>query len=194
MATDVVTKGLQKFAASAADEKANKFGICNSRGELVTNSYLSRYVQCWCRKEHGYVKDRKANFAYFMSDQFLATMVGKTASQVGKAASLDARWDLHKPATGLPAQPVTEDAMPDAPVDEVPAAPAEQVFETTLESESAGEPAPRLTKKQLAALAKKQHDIEVLRAQADALKATAGEPSVADALSSIAREIQVLSA
>jgi hypothetical protein len=191
MATDVVTKGLQKFAASAADEKANKFGILNSRGELVTNAYLSRYVQCWCRKEHGYVKDRKANFAYFMSDQFLATMVGKTASQVGKAASLDARWDLHKPATGLPAQPVTEDAMP---VETVATAPTEQVFETSLKSEPAGEPAPRLTKKQLAELARKQHDIEVLRAQADALKATSDDPATAGALSSIAREIEVIDA
>lgn len=188
MATESV-KGLQKFAASAADEKANKFGICNSRGELVTNSYLSRYVQCWCRKENGYVKDRKANFTYFASDAWLATMVGKTASQVGKAASLDARWNLHKPATGLPAQPVTKDAIPE---ETIAAVPVEQVFETSLESEPAGEPAPRLTKKQLAELARKQHDIEVLRAQADALAATAGEPATQDALASIAREIQVL--
>lgn len=92
-AAPVARKGFQKFA-EAGDDAANPYGITNSRGQVVTNGYLSRYIQCWCRQGDGYVKDRKANFTYFMSDAFLSQHVGKTASQIGKAASTDARWGL----------------------------------------------------------------------------------------------------
>lgn len=92
-AQPVVRKGFQKFA-EAGDGAANPYGITNSRGQIVTNGYLSRYIQCWCRQGDGFVKNRKENFAYFMSDAFLSQHVGKTASQIGKAASIDARWGL----------------------------------------------------------------------------------------------------
>ena len=84
-------KGFQKFA-EAGDDAANPYGITNSRGQIVTNGYLSRYIQCWCRQGDGFTKDRKANFTYFMSDEFLSQHVGKTASQIGKAASISPRW------------------------------------------------------------------------------------------------------
>ena len=84
-------------------EDGNRFGIKNDRGETVTNEYLRRYIQCWCRKEHGYSLNRKANFDYFMSDAWLETQRGKTASQVGKAASIHERWGkLSKQTAGSP--------------------------------------------------------------------------------------------
>ena len=89
----VVRKGFQKFA-EAGDDAANPYGVTNSRGQVVTNGYLSRYIQCWCRQGDGFTKNRKENFAYFMSDAFLSQHAGKTASQIGKAASIDARWGL----------------------------------------------------------------------------------------------------
>jgi hypothetical protein len=86
------TKTFVKFAASETDDNANKYGIKNGRGEIVTDAYLRRYIQCWCRSGDGFTQNRDANFAFFMSDEFLATQRGKTASQVGKAASLSELW------------------------------------------------------------------------------------------------------
>ena len=80
-------KGLEKFGK-------NRFGILNSKGEEVSEDYLRRYIHCWCRVSDGFVHNRKANIAYFMSDEFLAQHSGKTASQVGKAASIDPRWKV----------------------------------------------------------------------------------------------------
>ena len=89
----VATKSVfTKFAESTDDESANKFNVRNNRGQLVTNGYLRRYIQCWCRSGMGYTTNRAANFDYFMSEEFLSMHVGETASAIGKAASLDARW------------------------------------------------------------------------------------------------------
>jgi hypothetical protein len=71
----------------------NPFGVCNSHAIEVTPEYLSRYVQCWCRKADGFVYNRKANIAYFTSPEFVNAHPGLTASQLGKVASLDARWN-----------------------------------------------------------------------------------------------------
>jgi len=154
-ATPKVT-GLVKFATDAADERANKFGICNNRGELVTSAYLDRYVQCWCRKENGYTLNRKENFVYFRSEAFLSTMVGKTASQVGKVASLDSRWGVIIKKTAAKTPATTGEPAPtvETSTAEVPPT-SETVFESTPPAESAGEPAPaaqepekKLSKKQ----------------------------------------------
>ena len=86
-------KGFRKFA-ELGENDANPYGITNSRGQVVTKGYLSRYIQCWCRKGDGYSKNRSENFRYFMSDEFLSQHADKTASQIGKAASIDPRWGL----------------------------------------------------------------------------------------------------
>lgn len=92
-AAGVPVKGvLQKFAESADDAKANQYGICNERGELVTRQYLSRYIQCNCRQGNGFVANRKENFAYFMSDAFLSECRGMTANEVGRKAAASPRW------------------------------------------------------------------------------------------------------
>jgi hypothetical protein len=72
---------------------SNRFGITNSRGEVVSEDYLRRYIHCWCRAEHGFTHNRKENIAYFMSDEFLSQHPGKTASQIGKIASQSERWN-----------------------------------------------------------------------------------------------------
>jgi hypothetical protein len=115
-AAQKVGQTFRKFA-QAGDNDANIFGITNNRGEIVTNSYLRRYIQCWCRAPHGYTKNRKANFDYFMSEEFLSLHIGKTASQIGKAASSDARWGLVKPAPAPADEPADEAATDEAPVD-----------------------------------------------------------------------------
>lgn len=71
----------------------NEFGIVNSAGQVVTRDYLRRYIHCWCRVSDGFVYNRKQNIEYFMSNEFLAKHRGKTASQVGKAASMSDRWN-----------------------------------------------------------------------------------------------------
>lgn len=109
-------KGFRKFA-DLGDNDANPYGITNSRGQVVTKGYLSRYIQCWCRKGDGYHKDRSANFAYFMSDEFLSQHADKTASQIGKAASIDPRWGL----APKPAKPDTNIATADPVAVNIPA-------------------------------------------------------------------------
>jgi hypothetical protein len=118
MGTDLKVKGLVKFADSLADEQANAYGIQNSRGQIVTNTYLARYIQCWCRVGNGYTANRKANFAHFMSAEFLSNCTGLTASQVGRKASLDERW-------GIPAK-ISRKAGAPAPAQE-PVIPVELV-------------------------------------------------------------------
>jgi hypothetical protein len=66
--------------------------ILNSRGERVTKEYMNRYIQCWCRQGDGFTHNRRDNFKYFMSDEFLSANAGKTASQIGKIASMSDRW------------------------------------------------------------------------------------------------------
>jgi hypothetical protein len=90
-------KGLKKFAGPNGED-ANEYGITNDRGQVVTTQYLARYIQCWCRTGDGYIDDRKANFAYFMSHAFLSAHATLTASQVGKAAASDPRWNRVIPA------------------------------------------------------------------------------------------------
>lgn len=99
---------LVKFVKSESDSKANKFDIRNSDGELVSMDYLRRYIHCWCRVSDGYTHNRKTNIEYFMSDTFLAQHRGKTASQVGKAASIDARWNITPTTPATPTTPVAE--------------------------------------------------------------------------------------
>ncbi len=133
------SNGLQKFAPSATDPKANKFGITNSRGEGVTREYLNHYVQCWCRLPEYENPNRKVFFAYFASDKFLSTCVGLTASQVGHKASIDPRWGLNKTAkrpigAAKPAASAPADQQPEVPADP---APVEPTFEQTLAEEPA---------------------------------------------------------
>jgi len=109
-----VRKAFRKFA-EAGDNDANAYGIKNNRGEVVTTAYLRRYIQCWCRTGDGFLKNRAENFAYFMTEAFLSQHVGKTASQVGKAASVDARWGLPPKAPAVAKAPAgTKVATPDA--------------------------------------------------------------------------------
>lgn len=188
------SNGLVKFAVDAADPKANKFGIVNGRGELVTTQYLARYIQCWCRQENGYVKNRKENFAYFMSNAFLSTCIGMTASQVGKKASVDARWGIAKKAQpadaplpidpALQIEPTFETIVAGEPVEEV-SAPADQLI-----SEPAYEKP--LSKKEAARRARAQLAIATLEAQKNALKPTADEPATKDAIAAIDREIEII--
>ena len=111
---DQVRKAFRKFA-EAGDNDANAYGIKNNRGEVVTTAYLRRYIQCWCRTGDGFLKNRAENFAYFMTEAFLSQHVGKTASQVGKAASVDARWGLPPKAPAVAKAPAgTKVATPDA--------------------------------------------------------------------------------
>ena len=85
------TASLRKFA-EPVDPDANPWGITNDRGQLVTRSYLSRYIQCWCRKPDGFVLNRKENFAFFMTDAFMNQHRGKHASEVGHEASKSTLW------------------------------------------------------------------------------------------------------
>lgn len=82
--------GLTKFGT-------NKFGITNKEGAIVTPEYLSRYIQCQCRKADGYdcsPDQRTVLFRYFMSDEFLARCAARhlTACQVGYEAAIDPKW------------------------------------------------------------------------------------------------------
>ena len=119
---------LRKFA-EANDPDANRYGIVNDRGQLVTNAYLSRYIQCWCRIPDGFVENRKQNFAWFMSDEFLSQHVGSTASKVGHAASQSDRWGSHnqkgRPSgAGKTFVPLAEAPQPVAAEQQVPTADA----------------------------------------------------------------------
>jgi hypothetical protein len=72
----------------------NRFGIVNSKGEVVSEDYLRRYIHCWCRKDDPMynVPNRGQIIDHFMSDEFLSKHLGKTASQIGKIASIDPIW------------------------------------------------------------------------------------------------------
>jgi hypothetical protein len=70
----------------------NRYGVVNAAGQQVSEEYLRRYIHCWCRVSNGFTHNRAANIAYFMSDEFLSQHTGKTASQIGKAASLSPLW------------------------------------------------------------------------------------------------------
>jgi hypothetical protein len=87
---------MAKVAAIVNKFGENKWGFTNSRGEELAREYLVRYVQCWCRKDEGYVTNRASNMAYFTSDEFFAKCAArgvKTGSEVGHVAALDAsRW------------------------------------------------------------------------------------------------------
>lgn len=83
---------LTKFAA-------NPYSIRNSTGDLVSMDYLRRYIHCWCRVSDGFIHNRKANIEYFMSPAFLTPLKGKTASEIGKIASLDPRWGMSRQTT-----------------------------------------------------------------------------------------------
>ena len=75
----------------------NRFGICNSKGEIVSEDYLRKYIHCCCRVSAGYTLDRKSNIEYFMSDEFLSANSGKTACQIGIIASKSERWGKIEP-------------------------------------------------------------------------------------------------
>jgi hypothetical protein len=185
MTEQIVKKGFVKFAASVDAVDANKFGITNSRNEVVTDGYLRRYIQCWCRQEHGFVKDRKANFEYFMSGEFLSQQVGKTASQVGKAASISDRWGIvRRPAiAGEPPAVITSMATAvvngETPVESEPEVsnPVESLAET------------QAHQKRLRKNAKK---IEELTGQIAALRATADDPAAAETIEIATRELELL--
>jgi hypothetical protein len=145
----MATTIFEKFAATP--EKGNKWGITNDRHELVTEAYLRRYIQCWCRSEHGFTLNRKANFDFFMTDAFIKPLVAagiKTASRIGKAASESPLWGRAKTATpavvavvgdspaatgeSTTSEPVTgeQPAAADAPAAEVPVTEPAVVIET----------------------------------------------------------------
>jgi hypothetical protein len=88
---------LYKFASDKTP--GNKWGIMNSTDEVVTVEYLRRYIHCWNRIQDGFVHDRKHNIAYFLSDAFLLTCGGLTASQVGQKARFSPLWK--RPVDGL---------------------------------------------------------------------------------------------
>lgn len=119
----------QKFAADADDKKANRYNIRNTRGELVTMEYLNRYVQCWCRIGDGFNNDRKANFVYFSSHEFLKQHVGETASAVGRAAAADLRWSKNRKSAAPAAAPVAAETLvvPDAPATPAVMTPEEEI-------------------------------------------------------------------
>jgi len=91
VATPKVT--FRKFA-ELTDDDVNPWGVTNDRNQLITIGYLSRYIQCWCRKADGFELNRKVNFAYFLTDEWMSQWVGKkmNASQIGQQASLSPRW------------------------------------------------------------------------------------------------------
>ena len=81
------------MSANLSKFGSNRFAISNGSGQVVSEDYLRRYIHCWCRASNGFTHNRSANIAYFMSDEFLSQHKGKTASQIGKAASLSPRWN-----------------------------------------------------------------------------------------------------
>jgi hypothetical protein len=98
--------GLNKFASESV--AGNKFGIVNSRGEVVTMEYLRRYLHCWCRVADGFVSTKRHEIIeHYMSDAVLTRCKGMTASQIGKACSLDPRWNRRIPVDKRPAADTT---------------------------------------------------------------------------------------
>jgi hypothetical protein len=100
-------------------------------------------VQCWCRKGNGFNTNRKSNFEYFASDEFLTGCIGLTASQVGKRASISELWGLVVKPAGEPATsaPVDTAEMVDAINERFESVMAAvETDATTVESQSAGEP------------------------------------------------------
>lgn len=190
----------EKFAVDP--EKGNKWGITNDRGDLVTESYLRRYVQCWCRAEHGYVLNRKANFEFFMSDEFIKPLVAsgiKTASQIGKAASIHPRWGkIAETAKGVkPVTPKTTNPAPESNgwytddngvlvrrpgySEPAPAAPAKTATLTAEQRETHASKMERITRQ---ARERKQADIEAMRKSLEE-SAAAGNDSAKHALQQI---------
>jgi hypothetical protein len=98
-----------KFASESVT--GNTYGIVNDDGQIVTLDYLRRYIHCWCRVSDGFTTNRKANIAYFMSAEFLSAHKGMTASQIGHAASLDARWDRHVDPSAKPTRTAKQPAV-----------------------------------------------------------------------------------
>lgn len=113
-----VSKSKSHFAASPAAPEANKWGIVNGRGEVVTTAYLKAYVECSCRIPDGYVKDRVANMQYLMSDAFMSACKADklTAAQVGKRASVDPRWGLAKKVGKVPTVTVVNPTVVEGPL------------------------------------------------------------------------------
>jgi hypothetical protein len=78
----------------------NAYGITNEDGKMITMDYIRRYIHCWCRVSNGFVHERKANIAHFMSPENLEAHRGMTGSRVGHDAALSTRWDVETDAKG----------------------------------------------------------------------------------------------
>lgn len=98
-ATESKTKQPVSHFISAVDPFFMKFGITNGAKTPIARAYVNAYVQCWTRQADGFngtpTFTRKQAYVFFNSDEYLQECVnaGVTeGSEIGKRASLDARW------------------------------------------------------------------------------------------------------
>lgn len=95
----------------------NKFGIIQKKsGQVITTSYLMRYVYCASRER---TFNRKANLAFLCSDEFLQTMAGKDTGELSRAVAYHACWND-------PAHPENDVVAPAARVKKEPKPKAEK--------------------------------------------------------------------
>jgi hypothetical protein len=83
--------GEAKVKAPKLPEGPNPWGIHNDSGVIITASYLRKYMQCSTRGET-YSLNRAANTAYFMSEEYLRPLAGRSAGEVGRIIAADDRW------------------------------------------------------------------------------------------------------